>query len=418
MFDKKLRFKRGIKLYIIFLLFFFAIVLMLIHYFFSTPKFYETRLFYALLFCIVLALVPLITSISDFNKYCRKVKFVEEKIIICTCLGKPIYEIYKKDISNIKIIELLFPVSTSVKEVNECMAICITQNNADPPNESVMYEDNYKDKNHVYIQICAETKEIISKEFNFDINTYFQSENHSKSICDVGSKNNTDKAAGHLFHKNAESPVCVIENKSSHEKGSTEYTRMIYMFDKEIRIERGWGGLILVISFWLMLIIFSILYCFQITNLYTIMDIYAFLIIALLWASGNIFLTVNVIKLLNTHCRKIYFSEDSIKICGYRGNPIEVISKSVITDITIIKLVFIGPGAFFPEYDAMCLSLNGVSPLYSRAVHLKYNKNRNYIFIQVREEIKDIILDELGIDISEYIPNDKKRHSCKKSQKP
>ena len=105
-------------------------------------------------------------------------------------------------------------------------------------------------------------------------------------------------------------------------------------------------------------------------------------------------------------------------MCRYQ-NPIIEISKSIITDVSIIKIILTGSrGCGMQECNAICFSITGDKPLYGRVEYQKYNKNRNYIFIQVREEIKDIILDELGIDISEYIPNDKKRRSCKESQKP
>lgn len=218
--------------------------------------------------------------------------------------------------------------------------------------------------------------------------------------------------------RNLENSECMRNNKTSIDKGSTVYTRMIYMFDKEIRLKRGWGGLILTISFWLLLIGLLFLFFFNIKNLHKNINTYIFAFCYLLCLSLIIYLTFRSIKKFIMFHEKIYFSENAIKICGYQ-NPVIEISKSIITDVSIIKIVLMGSrGCGMQECNAICFSLNGAKPIYGRAVHLKYNKNRNYIFIQVRAEIKDIILDELGIDISEYIPNDKKRRSCKESQKP
>ena len=66
--------------------------------------------------------------------------------------------------------------------------------------------------------------------------------------------------------------------------------------------------------------------------------------------------------------------------------------------------------AVISKIKLICITLNGAEPLKDGDEYMSYYKDKNYIFIQVREEIKDIVKEELDIDISEYLQKDKKKH--------
>lgn len=187
--------------------------------------------------------------------------------------------------------------------------------------------------------------------------------------------------------------------------------RTINMFKKSTRFEK--------ITFHFLQDIFTVIISIICLIMAFTLKIYNLNILTGLFGVLAVIFFINSFKELNMFDRVMVFEETKISIYSHKNgcrysNKVKLqyeVNKESITDIRIIEALFpLTHGGGLHKDNLICITLNGAEPLKDGDEYMSYYKDRNYIFIQVREEIKDIVKEELDIDISEYLQKDKKKH--------
>lgn len=180
--------------------------------------------------------------------------------------------------------------------------------------------------------------------------------------------------------------------------------RTINMFDKRTRFQKCIIKLF-GLAFCITLNMVSLIITFAIEKNFIFMGIILFLL--------TIVVLIETLIHINAFLRKINFKGCIIEVCNYRGKNKFDVDKKCISTLKIVELFYpVGRSVISGDkkIKLICITLNGAEPLKDEDEYMSYYKDRNYIFIQVREEIKDIVKEELDIDISEYLQKDKKKH--------